>query len=48
MAGDRPEGPRAELGDEPPFLTCPRIYWLVVGALVAQIIAYAVLTAAYR
>jgi hypothetical protein len=58
MAGERPPEDAArpegadvappELGDAPPFGTWPRIYWLVVGALAAQVILYAALTAAYR
>jgi hypothetical protein len=39
---------REELDDAPPFLTWPRIYWLVVGALAAQVVVYAVVTAVYR
>jgi hypothetical protein len=40
--------PRDELDDAPPFATWPRIYLLVVGALAAQVILYAALTAALR
>jgi hypothetical protein len=47
-AGPPAPPPRAELDDAPPFSTWPRIYLLVVGALAAQVILYAVLTAAYR
>jgi hypothetical protein len=39
---------RPELGDAPPFSTWPRIYAFVVAALVAQVIVFAVITAAYR
>ena len=42
------DGPRDELGDAPPFGTWRRIYLLVIGALAAQVIIYAVLTAVYR
>ena len=42
------EAPRPELGDAPPFLTWPRIYFVVLGALAAQVILYAAITAAYR
>jgi hypothetical protein len=51
MAPDVPPGPEAarpELGDAPPFATWPRIYLIVLGALAAQMILYAALTAAYR
>jgi hypothetical protein len=44
MADER----RDELGDAPPFASWPRIYAVVIGALAAQVILYAVLTAAYR
>jgi hypothetical protein len=40
--------PREEMNDAPPFATWPRIYLLVVGALLAQVILYAALTAALR
>ena len=40
--------PRDELKDAPPFASWPRIYLFVVLALVAQVIAYAAVTAAYR
>jgi hypothetical protein len=43
-----PEAPRPELGDAPPFATWARIYLIVLGALAAQMILYAALTAAYR
>ncbi len=39
---------RPEMGDVPPFSTWPRIYLVVVGALAAQVLVYAVLTAALR
>jgi hypothetical protein len=39
---------RPELGDAPPFATWPRIYVFVVAALAAQVILFAVITAAYR
>ena len=42
------EPARPELGDAPPFLTWPRIYFVVLGALAAQVIVFAVITAAYR
>jgi hypothetical protein len=48
MQGDDSEAPRPELGDAPPFSTWPRIYAFVVAALVAQVILFAALTAAYR
>jgi hypothetical protein len=48
MATDPPEPPRPEMGDAPPFSTWPRIYLVVVGALAAQVILYAALTAAFR
>ena len=41
-------GEAGELDAAPPFWTWPRIYALVAGALAAQVILYAVLTAAYR
>jgi hypothetical protein len=43
-----PAEPRDELGDAPPFSTWPRIYAMVIGALVVQVILFAALTAAYR
>jgi hypothetical protein len=51
MAADedpRGEPPRPELGDAPPFSTWPRIYGFVIAALAAQVILFAVITAAYR
>ena len=39
---------RAELRDAPPFLTWPRIYVIVLGALALEIAVFAVITAAFR
>jgi hypothetical protein len=46
--GDGASPRRPELGEAPPFSSWPRIYGFVVAALVAQVIAYAAITAAYR
>jgi hypothetical protein len=43
-----PDAARPELGDAPPFSTWPRIYLVVLGALAAQVILSAALTAIYR
>ena len=48
MESDAPTAPRAEMVDAPPFWSWPRIYVFVLGALAAQVIVYAVLTAVYR
>jgi hypothetical protein len=40
--------PRPELDEAPPFGTWRRIYLIVLGALVAQVIVYAAITLAYR
>jgi hypothetical protein len=39
---------RPELDEAPTFGTWRRIYLIVLGALVAQVIVYAVITVAYR
>jgi hypothetical protein len=39
---------RPELDEAPPFGTWRRIYLIVLGALVAQVIVYAAITLAYR
>jgi hypothetical protein len=44
----RPEAARPEMDDEPPFSTWRRIYFVVLGALAAQVVLYAALTAAFR
>jgi hypothetical protein len=43
-----PEPSRAEMHDAPPFLTWRAIYLIVVGALAAQIVVGALVTALYR
>ena len=43
-----PESARAEMHDAPPFATWRAIYLWVIGALVAQIAAGAVVTLLYR
>jgi hypothetical protein len=43
----RPDA-RPEMSDAPPFATWPQIYLVVLGALAAQVIVYAALTAAFR
>jgi hypothetical protein len=42
------EAPRLEMRAAPPFLTWRAIYAIVLGALGAQVILYAALTALYR
>jgi hypothetical protein len=39
---------REEMQAAPPFLTWSAIYLIVLGALAAQVVVYAVLTAVYR
>jgi hypothetical protein len=45
---DDGERTRAEMHDAPPFLTWRAIYLIVLGALAAQIVVGAVVTAACR
>lgn len=42
------EGPRAEMGDAPPFLSWRAIYLVVLGALVVEVALGVVLTLLYR
>ena len=42
------EGPRAEMGDAPPFLSWRAIYLIVLGALVVEVALGVVLTVLYR
>jgi hypothetical protein len=45
---NEPEPERQELHAAPPFLTWTGLYALVAGALVAEILLFAVLTLVYR
>ena len=50
MADEPPVGepPREEMHAAAPFLTWRAIYTIVLGALVVQVVLYAVVTASYR
>jgi hypothetical protein len=43
-----PELARRELHAAPPFLTWTGLYWVVAGALLAEIVLFIALTLAYR
>jgi hypothetical protein len=48
MAPDDGRRGSGELDAAPPFASWPRIYALVAGALAAQVIVFAILTAIYK
>jgi hypothetical protein len=47
-ADDGGSPPRGALDERPPFLTWPKIYAIVVGALALQVVIYAVLSRVMR
>jgi hypothetical protein len=47
-SGAGAEGPRAEMGDAPPFLSWRAIYLIVLGALAVEVALGVVLTVLYR
>jgi hypothetical protein len=47
-SGAGADGPRAEMGDAPPFLSWRAIYLIVLGALFVEVALGVVLTVLYR